>query len=287
MKLISFGEVLWDIYPDAKCIGGAPFNFAAHAARLGAESYLLSAVGEDALGDDTLRAVRAEGVCTDFITRSSFPTGQCLVSLDEQNIPSYNLLPNVAYDDIACPTLPADTDVFYFGTLALRRSHNRAVLREILENNRFETVFADLNIRPPFSTAETVALAVENATVLKISDEELPTVLGFLGMEALSYADAACTLAGRYPNLSQILITLGAEGAYLWDARGKREYRVPAVAAKTVSTVGAGDSFSAAFLIRRFAENDIAQALAFAAKVAAFVVSNKDAVPHYTAEKFV
>lgn len=287
MKLLAFGEVLWDVYPDTKCIGGAPFNFAAHAARLGAESYLLSAVGGDTLGDDTLCAVRAEGVCTDFVTRSSLPTGQCLVSLDERNVPSYNLLSNVAYDDIAFPHLDADINVFYFGTLALRAANNRAVLREILESNRFETVFADLNIRPPFSTAEAVAFAVENATVLKISEEELPNVLAFLGMEALSYADAARALAKKYKNLARILITLGSEGAYLWDAVANKEYQTPAVAVKTVSTVGAGDSFSAAFLVRLFAENDIAQALAFAAKVAAFVVSEKAAVPPYTIEKFL
>lgn len=286
MKLISFGEVLWDIYPDGKCIGGAPFNFAAHAARLGASSYLLSAVGKDALGKETLAAVRAEGVLTDFISYSDKKTGQCLVTLDEHNIPSYNLLPSVAYDDIAMPVLPSDTDVFYFGTLALREAHNRALLEDILRKHSFGEIFCDLNIRPPFSTGEATRLAVQSATVLKISDEELPTVLSFLGLPSMPYCTAAKALAEQYKNLSLILVTRGADGAYLYDAKEKREYNTPAVKTETVSTVGAGDSFAAAFLSRYLPTRDAASALAFAARVAAFVVSKKEAVPAYTLSDF-
>ena len=287
IKLISFGEVLWDIYPDEKCIGGAPFNFAAHAARLGASSYLLSAVGKDTLGEETLAAVRAEGVRTELISCSNKKTGQCLVTLDERNIPSYHLLPSVAYDDIAMPTLPLDADVFYFGTLALREAHNRALLEEILKKHSFGEIFCDLNIRPPFSTREATRFAVENATVLKISDEELPTVLSFLDMPSdMPYDTAARALAETYKNLSIVLITRGADGAHLYEAKGNREYNTPAVKTETVSTVGAGDSFAAAFLTRYLTARDMVSALAFASKVAAFVVSKKEAVPLYSLSDF-
>ncbi len=287
MRVLSFGEVLWDVYPDSKCIGGAPFNFAAHIARLGGEAYLCSAVGRDALGEETIAEVQKEGVLTDFITRSSKKTGQCLVTLNAQNVPSYNLLSDVAYDDISISPFPSDIDAFYFGTLSLREAHNRAVLKEILDENRFSEIFVDLNIRKPFSTAQAVAFALEHATVLKISDEELPTVLDFLHMEKMPCAAAARELARRYPCLSLILMTLGAEGAYLYDAKNEKEYRTPAVKTETVSTVGAGDSFAAAFLSRYFLTKDISCSLSFAAKIAAFVVSRKEAVPPYTFQDFV
>lgn len=282
MTVYAFGEVLWDVYPDRKCIGGAPFNFAAHTARLGNEVYLLSAVGEDDLGDETLAAIREQGVKADAVTRSALPTGRCLVSLDAEGVPSYHLLENVAYDEIS-PALTVQQDgVLYFGTLALRSSHNRASLDALLRENSFREIFVDLNIRPPFSTVKAICFAVGHATVLKISEEELGAALSALGLEACSYRDAAFALKAQYQGLRLVLITRGGDGAYLYDAQTEMEYEAPAETVRVVSTVGAGDSFSAAFLSEYLRHRDPDKALAFAASLAAFVVSRKEAVPHYT-----
>ena len=295
MKLISFGEVLWDIYPDGKCIGGAPFNFAAHAARLGEEAYLLSAVGMDPLADETLAAVRAAGVHTDYISRSKRKTGQCHVSLDANRVPTYKLLKRVAYDDITVPlSIPADS-VLYFGTLALREKHNIAALISLMEREKFSEVFVDLNIRPPFSSDMVITFAISRATILKVSAEELSNVSTALAKteehlvelgEIPPYDTWAHALPAFFPRLKLILVTLGADGAYLYDVKNDREYRTPAVPTEVVSTVGAGDSFAAAFLSRYLPTRDAAPALAFAARVAAFVVSKKEAVPPYTLSDF-
>ena len=112
MKIVSFGEIIWDVYPDESCIGGAPLNFAAHAAQQGAESLLISAVGDDALGEAAREALLRFGVDASLVsTVVGSPTGQCLVTLDEENKPHYDLLAHTAYDAISCETIP-DCDAF-------------------------------------------------------------------------------------------------------------------------------------------------------------------------------
>lgn len=126
-RILSVGEIIWDVYPEKQVIGGAPLNFAAHAARLGAESSLLSAVAEDALGDAALRALENFGVGTAWVGRNARPTGQCTVSLDANGVPHYDVLRDMAYDHIRLtPQAQADIrasrfDALYFGTLIQRR----------------------------------------------------------------------------------------------------------------------------------------------------------------------
>jgi len=282
MKVLAFGEVLWDIYADEKFIGGAPFNFAAHFAKLGGEAYLLSAVGKDALAKDTLRAVAARGIRTDHISVSDLPTGQCLVTLDADRIPSYHLLDHVAYDDVAVPHLCEKMDVLYFGTLALREAHNREVLRRVIRENDFSEIFVDVNIRPPHYSEETVRFAMEHATFLKISDEELPTVLSLLSLPSSSREADVRAIAAAFSSVRYIIITLGGEGALLYDCFKDSFCKRAAEKVCVVSTVGAGDSFSAAFLVHFLGSHDGEAALAFASRVAGLVVSHKDAVPDYS-----
>ena len=147
MKVLSFGEVLWDIYPDKKYIGGAPFNFAAHLAKHGEEIYMLSCLGKDSLGEEALLYLKEFGILTDFLSWSSVKqTGQCLVTLDENAIPSYDLKRDVAYDYIDCKNVKGDFDVLYFGTLALRSNHNLESLRKLIKSKNFKEIFVDVNI---------------------------------------------------------------------------------------------------------------------------------------------
>ena len=115
MRLLSFGEVLWDVYPDKRFIGGAPMNFAAHFVKHGGDASMISALGNDELGDAALECLHALGLDTSFV---SYPngkeTGKCLVTLDERQIPSYNLLTDVAYDYISCDCVSGDFDALYF-----------------------------------------------------------------------------------------------------------------------------------------------------------------------------
>ena len=180
MKIVAFGEIIWDIYPDERCIGGAPLNFTAHAAQLGAQALLISAVGDDALGVAAREQLRHFGVDDAAIsTVSGKPTGQCIVTVDGQNTPHYDLLSDTAYDAIFCDAVP-NCDAFVFGTLIQRSRYNRRTLQQLLENGHFGEVFCDLNIRPPYYDAESVERCLRYATILKVSREELPAVTQLL-----------------------------------------------------------------------------------------------------------
>lgn len=281
MKALSFGEILWDVYPDKKCLGGAPLNFAAHFAKQGGESYMLSALGNDELGISALRKLSYWKVNSEYVSvLNDSPTGCCMVTLDEQSVPEYDLLQNVAYDHIPFKTISDDFDLLYFGTLALRSDNNLAVLKRLIMEKHFPEVMVDINIRTPFSSKASVQFAVENATVLKVSEEELPIVAEFLGISHLTnYMDFSMELAKQYNNLKCIVITRGADGAYALDCKTGKKYSCPAVKSRVLSTVGAGDSFAATFIYWFLQKRDIPYCLNSAAKVAGYVVSKYDAVP--------
>lgn len=288
MKALVFGEILWDVYPDRKYIGGASLNFAAHLAKHGEEVYLLSALGKDALGEEALQQVKDFGIFTDHIgINDEKPTGQCLVTLDENALPSYDLKQDVAYDFIACDGVKEDFDVLYFGTLALRNSFNLSALAQLLEEKRFSDVLVDVNIRAPFYSKEVLEFSLQHATVLKVSDEELPVVLRLLDLEEKSSPEEFCAfLKEKYQNLRSLLLTLGGEGARCYDFQQEQWYETRAQKVQVASTVGAGDSFCAAFLHQLWQNQAPDFALAYAARVAGFVVSQYDAVPPYRKEEF-
>ena len=279
MKIISFGEIIWDIYPDASHIGGAPLNFAAHAARQGAEAQLVSAVGDDALGAAAREALSHFGVDDSLVsTVVGTPTGQCLVTLDEESKPHYDLLADAAYDAISCDTMPA-CDAFVFGTLIQRSEHNRRTLQRLLEQSNFSEVFCDLNIRPPYYDRESVERCLRYATILKVSREELPAVMQLLYGETPPIEEAIRRLCAEHPNIRLCLITLDCDGALVYDAAAGKTYRREAKPVEVVSTVGAGDSFGAAFLATYLRTKDIGAALQRAVEISAFVVAHKEAVP--------
>lgn len=281
MKLLSFGEILWDVYPEKSCIGGAPFNFAAHFVKQGGEAYMLSAVGEDELGRAALESLKRLGIGTDYMSVSEKETGKCLVELDSRGIPSYNLLNSVAYDDISCGAISEDIKLLYFGTLALRDEHNVKTLLNLADSHSFDEIFADVNIRKPFISREAIMLCLNRATIIKISDEELP----FFSSEAFGCEcdcdTAADKIFANHPNIRLVIITKGAEGSVAYDRLSGKRFESKAVKTEVVSTVGAGDSFSAAFLYKYISGLDIERCLKFASLVSAFVVSKTEAVPEY------
>jgi len=288
MSILSFGEILWDVYPDEKYLGGASLNFAAHLAKNGECACMLSALGQDDLGAEAKNRVESWGVSTEFVAMlPDRQTGKCLVTLDENRIPSYNLLQDVAYDYIPTDRVEGDFDVLYFGTLALRGEYNRAALERLLARKQFREVFVDVNIRPPFYSEESVRFAFSKASIVKVSDEELPVVQSLLGMEnSNDYKAFARALAEKYENLRCVIITRGGEGAYALDCRTGIDAACPSEKVKVVSTVGAGDSFSAGFLHKYLQGAPLSHCLSYAAKIAGFVVSQYDAVPDYPAEGF-
>ena len=255
-KILAIGEIIWDVYPERKVIGGAPLNFAAHCALCGAKSALLSAVGNDGLGKEALLALSEFGVDEKYVKTADKPTGQCLVTLDENAVPRYNVLCDVAYDNVNVTDADVSRinaenyDALYFGTLIQRAPLSRRAVREVVEKCRFGEIICDVNLRPDCYDAESVAFCLENATVLKVSIEEEPILRSFGGYcpDSDSVQSIARALCQSYKNLKIVLITLGGDGSYAYCAESGEEYREGAVKTEVVSTVGAGDSFAAAWL---------------------------------------
>ena len=290
MTLLSFGEIIWDIYSSTnkQTLGGAPLNFAAYTSLLGNTAYLASSVGVDALGVKALEEIKELGLKTEYIsTAEETATGQCLITLDQNGVPSYNILKDVAYDRIVLPfKLPETFDTIAFGTLALRDKHNRETLRDILSNNKFSEIYVDLNIRPPFYSKESIDFCLSNATIVKISDEELPLVTQTLFHATLDLQHAIASITEKYAQIKMLLITCGAKGAFCYDCRKGSTHFCSAESVPVVSTVGAGDSFGATFLTLYDKTKDIPYALKLSAKISAFVVAHKEAIPP-TAKNFI
>ena len=280
MKILSFGEIIFDVYPDKKCIGGAPLNFAAHASREGADTYLLSAVGNDELGCKAVELIKKFGISTDYVSvNPDFETGKCIVSLDENGVPSFNVKNNAAYDNIV--SVPDEYfDVVAFGTLALRNNVSLKTLKTLLASENYGKIFCDINLRAPFYTKESVELCLENANILKLSDTELDYVFDtFFNIRYENLVQNFYLLCSKYPNIEEITVTYGEGGAYAFSIVEDKICYAPAKQVDVVSTVGAGDSFGASYLVSRLKGESIEQSLKRATEVSAYVVSCKDAIP--------
>ena len=279
MNVLSFGEILWDVYPDEKYIGGAPLNFAAHFSKLGGVAHMLSALGDDELGRLALRKIRAWNIGDEYIgIDPDHQTGKCIVTL-ENGTPTYDLLGDTAYDHIDCSVTGMSFDALYFGTLALRSGENMNGLSGVIKNNAFGEIFVDVNIRAPFYSEKSILFAFENATLIKISEEELPVVSRVLFSREYGYTEAAKAISERFANIGTVIVTRGAEGSFAYEALTGKSYSADAVKVDVVSTVGAGDSFSAAFMHGYLSGKDTDECLHRAGRLSAFVVSKADAIP--------
>lgn len=304
MKALAFGEIIFDEYLDAPAdkasyIGGAPLNFAAHTARLGAKCALCSAAGEDENGRKSFDALVGFGIDTSFIYKNNYPTGSCKVTLDENKKPMFRLEKNSAYDYIELDDKEITkisrwgADVFYFGTLAQRNSVSRKSLEKILDTVSFPEVFCDINLRNDAYTPETIRFCLEKATLLKISREEevLLTELGILpelgeGEHSRRCAELGKHLARSFPQIKCLILTLDKDGAAVFDAKSGISLYAPPREVPLVSTVGAGDSFSAAFAVAYMDRFPLEDCLRRAIILSSFVVSKADAVPDYTKNIF-
>lgn len=284
IKVLAFGEVLWDVYSDSKFIGGAPLNFAAHFVRCGGEASICSAVGADELGTVTLEQIKGLGVAADYVSVNSKPTGRCIVTLDERLVPSYKILDDVAYDYISPLAVNEKFDAFYLGTLALRTSENMSCAKKIIEANDFSEIFVDVNIRKPYISREALLFVMNKATILKISDEELVCVSELAELEGGDCEECAEEICNKFGNIKAVIITKGENGSVAYIKETKKIVNCKAEKTDVVSTVGAGDSFSAAFLIKYLQKNDVSECMKFASKISGFVVSKKEAIPKYSGE---
>mgnify|MGYP000873581710 CR=1 FL=1 len=264
-EIISFGEVLFDMFEEGAHLGGAPLNLAVHLRRLGARVQLISAVGRDELGDKAIGRIKQEGLSTASIARVPQPTGTVTVTLDRAKVPSYRFLSDCAYDFIPEPeTLLETPDLFCFGTLAQRGEASRNTLASLIRKMNCR-IFCDVNLRQNFYSREILEQSLDAADLVKLNEEELATIASLFGI----VPDCAA-LAERF-RLETIILTLGPKGCEIHQ--GGRSFSSPAHPAEIVSTVGAGDAFSAGFLSSMLAGDAMETAATKANRLAAEVAS--------------
>lgn len=248
-KILGFGEVLWDVFPDGERLGGAPANFAVHAASMGADAFLVSCVGRDQRGDEAIRMLQQRSVNTDFVSRCDKPTGAVEVALTDGQ-PKYTICEDAAWDH--CPwnaslaALAGSLDAVCFGTLFQRSAASRQTLRKFLQLTREDCLRVfDVNLRQEFYDEETLLTSLGLANVLKLNDEELPVVAKITGIEA-EPESASKALVAKY-DLDLVALTCGSAGALLTNAT--EQNHCPALDVEVSDTVGAGDAFTASIVI--------------------------------------
>lgn len=279
MRVLAIGEIIFDIFDGETEIGGAPLNFCAHCAAQGADSAIISAVGNDALAWVAIENLRRFGVSAEFVQTNSLPTGQCIVTVKNGN-PQYNVIRPAAYDRIKTENKSFSADVFAFGTLIQRDAVSKKAVVDIIANGNFKEIFCDINLRKNCYDKDSCLLCLENATILKISEEEEPLLREF-GFYACGNTEneTVKSLCENFENIRLVLYTKGENGSVVYDRNSDKFYEFSAEKAEVVSTVGAGDSYSAAFLCEYLKSGDISAAGKSAAKLSAFVVSHREAVP--------
>ena len=280
--IAGIGEVLWDVFPDAAHFGGAPANFACHAASLGAESWMVSAVGADELGDRALESLHQRGVeCGQVGRATHYATGRVLVTLNAASQASYEFAADTAWDHLAwsdeLAALAGRCDAVCFGTLGQRSPVSRETIRRFVEATPQTALrIFDVNLRQRFYDAEAIRASLQIATALKLNDEELPIVGELCGLHAVTPREMLIELATTF-DLRLAALTRGPRGSLLLAA--SEEDECPAPPTTVVDTVGAGDAFTSTLVsgfLRRLPLNTINR---HANAVASYVCSQNGATP--------
>lgn len=282
--VVGMGELLWDVLPTEKKAGGAPVNFAYHASQSGAEAYALSAIGNDALGDELMEQLDKNKINGDYISRVDYPTGTVQVELND-GIPSYTIIEGVAWDHI--PLTPKSVELLKqasavcFGTLAQRAEESLNTLQTLLSHMPADSLrFFDINIRQHFYSKELIEQSLRLANVFKINDEELLLIRPMFGLEGTD--EEVCRWFMKQFNLRYVILTAGAEYSTIY-AEGESS-TLPTPKVTVADTVGAGDSFSGSFVASILAGKSLREAHERAVKVAAFVCTQHGAWPTYPKE---
>lgn len=280
--IVGIGEALWDILPSGKKIGGAPANFAYHVSQFGLNSCVVSAVGNDALGDEIVNNLTEKGLNLN-IARVPFKTGTVQVEMDDVGVPQYVINENVAWDNIPftpeLEELAKNTKAVCYGSLAQRCPVSRNTIHRFLDampgdDDRLR-VF-DINLRQGFYSEEIISDSISRCNILKINDEELVTVSRIFGYPDINLKDKCWILLGKY-NLKMLILTCGVNGSYVFTPGSISFLPTPVV--KVEDTVGAGDSFTAAFVSSILKGCPIKEAHNRAVQTSAYVCTQSGAMP--------
>lgn len=282
MTVVGIGELLWDMLPGGKKIGGAPANFAYHVSQFGIPATVVSAVGCDELGDELMQELSQKPMGV-FVDKVNHPTGTVAVELAGKGMPTYDIKQDVAWDNIPfTPELEAlakRSQAVCFGSLAQRSDVSRSTIQKFIsampdEPGRLK-IF-DINLRQGYHTPQIIEKSLEVCNVLKINDEELEILGRMFNLPECGVKETCRTLLERY-NLDILVLTCGANGSWLFTPEAVSFKPIPKV--EVADTVGAGDSFTAAFTAAILGGKTIDEAHELAVKLSAFVCTQHGAMP--------
>lgn len=280
--VVGMGEALWDVLPEGKKLGGAPANFAYHVSQFGLESRVVSAVGQDKLGAEILDNFRQKQLYG-LIETVPYPTGTVQVELDAEGVPCYDIKEGVAWDNIpytqALDGLARQTHAVCFGSLAQRSIVSRQTIHRFLDAmpDAPDTLkIFDINLRQSFYSKEILCDSFHRCNVLKINDEELVTVSRMFGYPGIDLQDKCWILLAKY-NLKMLILTCGVNGSYVFTPGHVSFVETPKV--QVADTVGAGDSFTAAFTSAILRGRSVTEAHRLAVETSAYVCTQQGAMP--------
>ena len=278
--VVGIGEALWDMLPEGKKLGGAPANFAYHAAQFGLDTIAVSALGEDKLAEETIAAFE-EHKLNYCMPRVPYPTGTVLVTLDEQGIPAYQIREGVAWDNIPftpeVETIAQNARAVCFGSLAQRSIVSFETIGKFLDATPADCLkIFDINLRQQFYTKDVIEESMKKCNILKINDEELVVVSRMFSLPDLDEEKKCRQLMAEY-GLDILVLTCGTNGSYVFTKDITSFLPTPKV--EVADTVGAGDSFTGSFCAALLNGKPVKEAHQIAVKVSAFVCTQNGAMP--------
>lgn len=280
-KITAIGEILFDIYPDRRTLGGAPFNFIYHMIKLTGSGNFISAVGNDEAGKEIINFITTNKINENYIQiKDEYPTGAAIANLDENKIPHWEIRTGTAYDFISQESslqklLDEETDCLYFGTLAQRAEISRDTIQSLLDSQRLK-LFCDLNIRQNYYSKEIIEKSLSAANVLKLNIDELKLVNDLLINKPFDIVDLSKTIADNY-NTDLICVTMGEDGSCLISGNDVNIYNKKL--STVVDTVGAGDAFAAILCLGYLRGWNIERINKLSSEFAAGIVMIEGALP--------
>ena len=278
--IVGLGEALWDVLPEGKKLGGAPANFAYHAAQFGLDTIAISALGEDKLAEETIEALKEHNL-NYLMPRVPYPTGTVQVTLTGDGIPTYDIKENVAWDNIPLTDemleIAKNARAVCFGSLAQRNVVSRENIHKFLDATPKDCVkIFDINLRQQFYTKEVIKESLKRCNILKINDEELVLIGRMFGYPGLDIENKCWLILGKY-NLDMLVLTCGTNGSYVFTPGQMSFQETPMV--EVADTVGAGDSFTGSFVGSILNGKPVPEAHKTAVHVSAFVCTQNGAMP--------
>lgn len=278
--VVGLGEVLWDMLPEGRKIGGAPVNFAYHAGQFGIDTMAVSAIGNDKLGEDTIAEMNGKHL-NHIFPSVPYPTGSVQVKLDEKGVPAYDIKENVAWDNIPftneIESVARSCRAVCFGSLAQRNTVSRNTIRKFIESTPSGCIrIFDINLRQNFYTSNVIRDSLEHCNILKINDEEIMLVSRMFNYDSSNIENVCRTIMEDF-SLEMVILTCGTKGSYIFTKGGVSFMPTPKV--NVADTVGAGDSFTGSFCAAILRGLPVAEAHKKAVEVSAYVCTQNGAMP--------